>query len=91
MRAYIVGERKQGSSHLHKYKNKRASINSWEKQTSQTLLIQSDADTCTARDENLMQSPHLCTKKKEKNVELRTEKTDVLLWKRGLEEHYSGN
>lgn len=90
MRAYIVGERKQGSIHLHKtYKNKSAPINSGENQTSRTLLIQSDSDTCTARDENLIQSPHRCTEKKK--VEPRTEKADVLLWKRGLGEHYSGN
>lgn len=40
MQAYVVGEREQGSSHLHKTcKNKRAPMNGEENKTSRNLIM----------------------------------------------------
>lgn len=82
MRAYIVVERKQGSSHLHKmYKNTRAPINNGENQTSLNLLMHRLPLTIVQR---VMKTWHNChisaQKKREKKVELRAEKADVSLW-----------
>lgn len=70
MRAYIVAERKQGSSHLHKtYKNTRAPINSWENKTSPNLLMHRLTLTIVQCVMKIWHNCHISAQKRKKRAE----------------------